>query len=130
MFEQRILSHKLPKSFDYIKAENIDQQSTNARDKIIQDLKRQILNVKLQQYDMKIQEYEHMYEQELATFELEHSTTKSSSLNDQIERHIPMNLLQIYLNQQATRFMRQIRYKESCFYTKLLSHIAMLIHHQ
>ena len=85
MFEQRVLCHRLPKSFDCIKAENDDdQQCTNKRNKIIQDLKRQMLNVKLQQYERKIQEYEHVYQQELTTFEVEHLKRKSSDLNDQM----------------------------------------------
>lgn len=121
MFEQRILCHRLPKSFDRIKPENNDQQCTNKRNKIIQDLKRQMLNTKLQRYEMKIQEYEHMYQQELTTFELQHSKIESSCLKDQMEDML-INLLTTYLNQQTNRFIRQIRYKESCFHTKLLHH--------
>ncbi len=33
---------------------------------------------------------------------------------------ISINLLTTYLNQQTNRLIRQIRYKESCFHTKLL----------
>ena len=121
MFEQRILCRRLPKSFDLIKLENDDQQCTNKRNKIIQDSKRQMLNAKLQYYEMKIQKYEHMYHQELTTFTLQHSKTKSSCLKDQMEDML-INLLTAYLNQQTNRFIRQIRYKESCFHTKLLHH--------
>jgi hypothetical protein len=121
MFEQRILCHRLPKSFDSIKVENVDQPCTNKRNKTIQDFKRQMLNVKLQQYEMKIQEYEHMYQQELTTFELQHSQTKSSYLKDQMG-DMPISLLKTHLNQQTNRFIRQIRYKESCFHTKVLRH--------
>jgi hypothetical protein len=80
-----------------------------------------MLNVKLQQYEMKIQEYEHVYQQELTTFEVEHFKTKSSDLNDQMG-NISINLLKTYLNQQTNRLIRQIRYKESFFHTKLLRH--------
>ena len=69
MFEQRILCHRLPKSFDCI--------------------------------------------------EVEHLKTKSSDSNDQMG-DISTNLLKTYLNQQTNRLIRKIRFKESCFHTKLL----------
>ena len=64
MFEQRILCHKLPKSFDCIKIDNDQEQCVNKRNKIIQVLKRRMLNVELERYENKIQHYEHLYQQD------------------------------------------------------------------
>jgi hypothetical protein len=57
MFEQRILCHELPNSFNSITINNHEEQCTNKRHKIVQDLKRQMLNAKLEQYELKIQHY-------------------------------------------------------------------------
>ncbi len=94
--EQRILGHRLPKSFNCIKAENDDQQCTNKCNKIIQDLKRQMLHIELQKYEMKIQEYQHMYQQEFTIFELEH-LNRTSYLNKKMGG-MSINLLKTYLN--------------------------------
>jgi hypothetical protein len=64
MFEQRILCHKFPNSFNSITISNNEEQSVNKRNKMVQDLKRQILNIELERYELKIQHYEHLYEQE------------------------------------------------------------------
>jgi hypothetical protein len=71
MFEQRILCHKLPNSFNFLTINNDEEKSINKRNKMIQDLKRQMLNTELERYELKIQHYEHLYEQELATFQSE-----------------------------------------------------------
>ena len=82
MFEQRILCHKLPNSFDSITiVDNNEEQCLNKRRKIIQDLKRQLLYVELQQYEIQIQHYEDLYEQEINAF-LRHTTTNSYQTND------------------------------------------------
>ena len=69
MFEQRILCHKLPKSFDFVKIEIDEEQCVNKRNKIIQELKRRMFNVELEQYEIKIQHYEHLYQQDLTTLQ-------------------------------------------------------------
>jgi cell fate regulator YaaT (PSP1 superfamily) len=71
MFEQRILCHKLPNSFNPITINDNKEQCVNKHNKMVQDLKRQMLNAELEQYELKIQHYEHLYEQELATFQSE-----------------------------------------------------------
>jgi hypothetical protein len=71
MFEQRILCHKLPNSCNSITINDIKEQCVNKHNKMVQDLKRQMLNAELEQYELKIQHYEHLYEQELATFQSE-----------------------------------------------------------
>jgi hypothetical protein len=69
MFEQRIVCHELPNSFNSITINFNQEQGVNKRNKMVQDLKRQMLNVELEQYELKIQHYEHLYVQELATFQ-------------------------------------------------------------
>src|SRR5690242_5879769 len=78
MFEQRILCHQLPNSFNSITTddnneEQQQQQCVNKHNKIIQDLKRQMLNIELEEYEMRIQHYDYLYEQELTAFESETS---------------------------------------------------------
>ncbi len=68
MFEQGILCHKLPNLFNFLTINNNEEQSVNKRNKMIQDLKRQMLNTELERYELKIKHYEHLYEQELAHF--------------------------------------------------------------
>ncbi len=69
MFEQRILCHKLPNSFNSITINNNEVKSVNENSKMVQDSKRQMLNAELEQYELKIQNYEHQYEQQLAAFQ-------------------------------------------------------------
>ena len=64
MFKQRILCHKLPKSFNVIKIKIDEEQCSNKHNKIIQELKRQMLSIELEQYERKIQHYEHLYQQD------------------------------------------------------------------
>jgi hypothetical protein len=120
MFEQRILCHKLPNSFNSITINNNEEQCVIKRNKMVQDLKRQMLNVKLEQYELKIQRYEHLYEQELATFQSEIYKTESPyqicHLNEL------MHFAKIYIYHHKKLLLRQIRYKESCFHAKLLRH--------
>jgi hypothetical protein len=69
MFEQRILCHKLPNSFNSITINNNEVKSVNENSKMVQDSKRLMLNAELEQYELKIQNYEHQYEQQLAAFQ-------------------------------------------------------------
>ncbi len=57
MFEQRILCRKLPNSFNFINTYNNHEQCVNKRHKILQELKRQMLNTELEKYEIKIQHY-------------------------------------------------------------------------
>jgi hypothetical protein len=68
MFEQRILCHKLSKSFDSIQIDYHEEQCVNRYNKIIRDKKRRLLNVELEQYEIKIQHYEHLYQEYLIAF--------------------------------------------------------------
>jgi hypothetical protein len=120
MFEQRILCHKLPNSFNSITINNNEEQCANKHNKIVQDFKRQMLNVELEQYELKIQHYEHLYEQELVAFESEIYKTKPSYQMYYLNEL--MYFVIIYIYHHTKLFMRHIRYKESCFHVKLLRH--------
>ena len=120
MFEQRILCHKLPKLFDSLKLDHIQEQTINKRNKIIQEMKRQMLHVELEKYENKIQDYEQLYQKELATFEVQLLQTNSSDQKDRLE--MLMILLKKYLNHHTKRWMHQIRYEESCLHVKFMRH--------
>jgi hypothetical protein len=62
MFEQRILCHELTSSFNSITINNNEEQCVIKRNKMLQDLKHQMLNVELEQNELKIQHYEHLHE--------------------------------------------------------------------
>jgi hypothetical protein len=118
MFEQRILYHKLPNSFDTININNNEEQCVNKRNKMIQDLKRQMLNAELERYELKIQHYEHLYEQGLVTFQSEIYKTESSYQISHLSEL--MYFVKIYVYHHTKLLLHQIRYKESCFHVKLL----------
>jgi hypothetical protein len=120
MFEQQILCHKLPDSFYSIKVDNNEEQCVNKRNKIIQDLKRRMLNVELEQYEIKIQHYESLYEQELVAFQSETFRTNSSYQMHKLD--MLMYSVKTYLYHHTNILIRQIRYKESCLHIKLLRH--------
>ncbi len=119
-FEQQILCHKLPKSFDSIKAHNNEQEWPNKHPKIIQDFKRRMLNTELGQYEIAIQQYEYLYEQELIAFESE--TCKINSHYQMCRLNMFMYFVKTFLYHYTNRSIRQIRYKESCLHVKLVRH--------
>jgi hypothetical protein len=130
MFEQRILCHKLPNSFNTITIDNNNNNNNNnhqephcinKRNKMIQDLKRQLLNAELEQYELNIQHYEHLYQQGLVTFQSEIYKTDLSSyqighLNELV------HFVKIYVYHHTKLLIHEIRYKESCCYVRLLRH--------
>jgi hypothetical protein len=118
MFEQRILCHKLPNLFNSIKDDHIEEPCINKRHKIIQDLKRRMLNAELEQYEIKIQNYEYQYEQELITFNSEISKTNSSYQMCQL--NVLTHLVKNYVYHHTKILMRKIRFKESCLHVKLV----------
>ena len=120
MFQQRIVCHRLPKSFDCITVENIEQQCKHKQNKIIQEMKRQMLNVELEQYERKLQDYEHLYQRELAAFERHLFETNSGRPIHDINEMI--SYIKTYLHHQTNKWMRHIRYSESCLRIKLLRH--------
>jgi hypothetical protein len=116
MFEQQILCHKLPKSFDFIQIDNYEQQCVNKRNKTIQDAKRRMFNVELEQYEINIQHYECLYEQELTTFESETFKTNSYQMS---RLDMLMYFVKIYVYHHTNILMRQIRFKKSCLHVRL-----------
>ncbi|CAF1529401.1 unnamed protein product, partial [Adineta ricciae] len=121
MFEQRISCHRLPKSFDSAIIPNLDvKQLSNSRLKILQELKRFILNVELQEYENKIEHYEHLYQEELTSLQQQIENTNSSLPQHQTK--MLLYIVQSYLEAFANRLLRQIRFKETCFRVKLTRH--------
>ena len=71
-------------------------------------------------YESEIQEYEYLYGQELITFKLETSKTKSSY--QMREWDMFMHFVETYVYHHTNILMCQIRYKESCLHVKLTRH--------
>ncbi|CAF4742945.1 unnamed protein product, partial [Rotaria magnacalcarata] len=112
IFEQRILCHSLPKTFDDIPIVTYQNLFGNEANKIMQELKRRKLNDQLKNYELKLQDYEDLYQTEINIFE---SKVMQTSLNHQhIQADIFMTLLKCYLSHYTNRLIRQIRYKEAC----------------
>lgn len=118
MFEQRISCHRLPKSLDSAIIPNLDvKQLNNRRLKMLQELKRFMLNVELQEYENKIEHQEYLYQQELANLQQQMKTTNSSLPQHQI--NMLLHIVQFYLKAYANRLLHEIRFKETCFRIKL-----------
>jgi hypothetical protein len=117
MFEQRILCHKLPKSFDSIHIDIHEEKCVNRYNKIIRDTKRRLLNVELERYEIKIQHYEHLYQQDLIAFKTE--TLKNNSSYQIRELDMLMHIVKTYLYHHTNILMRRIRFKESYYHVKL-----------
>ncbi|CAF5006176.1 unnamed protein product, partial [Rotaria socialis] len=80
IFEQRILCHSLPKTFDDIPIVTYQNLFGNEANKIMQELKRRKLNDQLKNYELKLQDYEDLYQTEINIFE---SKVMQTSLNHQ-----------------------------------------------
>ncbi|CAF4360224.1 unnamed protein product, partial [Rotaria magnacalcarata] len=80
IFEQRILCHSLPKTFDDIPIFTYQNLFGNEANKIMQELKRRKLNDQLKNYELKLQDYEDLYQTEINIFE---SKLIQTSLNHQ-----------------------------------------------
>ena len=120
MFEQRIVCHRLPKSVYQTTADLEQRQLTNKHRKMVQELKRLILNVELEDYETAIQSYECSYQQELAT--LEQQILNPTSDEHKCQTDTLMYFLHSYLKQLTDRLLRRMRFKESCLRTSLMRH--------
>lgn len=120
MFEQRILCHQLPNSFDLMTTNDNEEQCGNERKKMAQGAKRQMLHTQLELYELKIQHYDHLYEQTLAVFQAEINKTKS--FYQMSESNMLMHFIKIYVYHHTKLMLRRIRYKESRLHVKLLRH--------
>jgi hypothetical protein len=116
--EQRIPCHQLSNSLDYIKADIDQEQCINKRNKIIQGLKRRMLNVELKQYENKIEHYEHLYQQDLNVLQLQ--ILNPTSCNQKRKADMVMNLVKSYLQHHTNSLIRYIRFQESRLHVKLI----------
>ncbi|CAF2134403.1 unnamed protein product [Rotaria magnacalcarata] len=118
IFEQRILCHTLPKTFDDIPIVTYPNLFENEANKIMQELKRPKLNDQLKNFELKPQHYENLYKTKINIFE---SKLIDISLNLQhIQVDTLITLPNCYLSHYTDRLIRQIRYKEACVYVKLV----------
>ena len=120
MFEQQILCHKIPKTFDVLPIKTEDGFNSNQQNKIMQEFKRRKLNVELEQYELKIQQYEQLYQKDLIELRSQLLTTNTVTNIHQLDtlmRHITL-----YLNHYTNKFIHEIRFRESQFHIKLIRH--------
>lgn len=118
VFEQRILCHTLPKSFDNIPISIYLKLFGNKAIKIIQSMKRQKLNEQLEKYENDIQYFEHLYQTEIEN--LEFTIREITLYNPNIQVGNIITQLKEYLNHYTNRLMHQIRYKEACLHIKFV----------
>lgn len=91
-------------------------QVKNHRYRIVQEAKRQWLNISLNVYEIKIQEYQQEYQYQL--IQLEKQFLNSTILNSSVV----YNHVEEYLNYQAEKLKRDIYSKMSAFRGKLIQH--------
>ena len=118
IFEQQILCHALPKTFDDIPIAKYQNLFGNEANKIMQELKRRKLNDHLKKYELTLKHYENLYQTEINMFESK--LIQISSDHEDTQSNILMTLLKCYLSHHTNRLIRQIRYKESCVHVKLV----------
>jgi hypothetical protein len=94
------------------------KQCINKCNKIIQDLKRRILNTELEQYEMRKQRYEHLYQQDLTVLQLQ--ILKPSSSEQKCPRDELMRIVKLYLNRHTNKMIHQVCLRVSHFYVKLI----------
>ena len=90
-------------------------QFKNQRYKIVQEAKRQWLNISLNVYEIKIQEYQQEYQYQL--IELETQLLNSAILNSSLV----YNHVDEYLNYQTEKLKRNIYSESVCFLRQINS---------
>ena len=118
MFEQRIFSHRLPKSFGEIKVEHDEQPCQHEENKSLQEFNRQMLNVKTNQYEIKIRHDEHLYQRDLSAFEFHLLQANNNRQTDEMNN--VMTCVKTYLNHKTKTWICRIRYEESLLHSRLL----------
>lgn len=118
LFQQRILCHRLPRSFDQMN-ENITDHTnhTHMLNKNVQETKRQQLDRCLEKYETSLLDNEDHYQNELCHFERQlwrHHYSENRAHCDLI-----VQCVQNYLNHRQYRTIRTIRYEEVCVRTAL-----------
>lgn len=118
LFQQRILCHRLPRSFDPLK-ENITDQTnhTHLQNKSFQEAKRQQLNRVLEHYETSLLDNENHYQQELCHFEKQ--LWRYHYSENKAHCDLMVQSVQDYLNHRQRRTMQTIRYGEACVRTAL-----------
>ena len=105
-FQQRILCHRLPKSFDDIDPKHDGNKLRKHR----QECKRRLLTIEFEKHEMELRVNAHAYE-------LEWNQARLS-----VHRHdneAALQCIQDYLTQFTNREIRTIRFNESRLHTKL-----------
>ena len=104
-FQQRVLCHRLPKSFDDIPPDN-----AHPLQKHRQDSKRHLLTVEFERYETELRGHGHAYELEW---------TRARLSVQQEESDVALQCLEEYLAQYTDRHIRTIRFEESRLHTSL-----------
>jgi hypothetical protein len=104
-FQQRILCHRLPTSFDEISRHGINQLQKHR-----QESQRRLLTVEFDKYETELRGHGHVYE-------LEWTRARLSANRDEDET--VLQCMNGYLAQCTNRHMRTIRFQESRLHTKL-----------
>jgi len=79
-----------------------------------------MLNEQLEKYENKIQYYENLYQLDLAALQIQISNPTSTHHQRQVAT--VTHFIKQYFNHHTDRFLRQIRYRESCRHARLLRH--------
>ena len=117
IFQQRILCHRLPQSFNQIEEMTDKTDNMTVQNKHVQEAKRRKLDRTLQDYETKLLDCEHRYQDEFSKLEMQLWKQHYSETRDHYDRM--MQSLQDYFDQHKHRTMRTIRYREACVRTAL-----------
>ena len=111
IFQQRILCHRLPQSFN--QNERITDHTAhniNLQNKSLQEEKRRQLDRTLESYETKLLDYENHYETEYSYLEIQLWREYYSEARDYYDRIVES--LQVYLTHRQSRTLRTIRFGE------------------
>ena len=117
LFQQRILCHRLPQSFNQIEEITDHAGKINVQNKTIQEAKRYKLDQALENYETKLLDCEHRYQSEFSHLEIQLCKEHYAETRDYYD-HL-MQCLQNYLNHRKYRTIRTIRYREAYVRTAL-----------
>ena len=117
IFQQRILCHRLPQSFNQIEEMTAHIDNQNGQNKHIQEAKRRKLDQALQDYETKLLDCEHRYQSEFSNLERQLWIQHFSGTRDHYDRIIQS--LKDYLTHLSHRTIRTIRYRETYVRTAL-----------
>ena len=87
------------------------EENINGKNKVIQEVKRRQLHMKLEQYELQLLDYEQHFHREFSDLEMNLSKEHSSDTKGEFDRI--MQCLQALFDHQKNRTVRTIRYRES-----------------